>query len=204
MTKIFRSKFTHNQGVQWIAQSAAPLRSATLLATTDTGVKRQTMITQQVTAIALRIFSIWLLIQLILNLPSLVMLFASVEQYQQQEIPIAAYASLIGVFISIGLIAVFLINKAANSVLNRATSDSEATLSSDSQKVLFQLAGLYFVVNALAYLPRSLAFIPSSMETSSSSILWPAGLVFQLAVGLWLVSASTFWVNLFNKLRGRG
>jgi large-conductance mechanosensitive channel len=161
------------------------------------------MITQQVTAIALRLFSIWLLIQLILNLPSFVMLFASVEQYQQQEIPMGAYVGLIGAFILVGLIAVFLINKAANSVLNSAKSDSEATLSSDSQKVLFQLAGLYFVVNALAYLPRSLSFIPNTIEISASSILWPAGLVFQLAIGLWLVSASTFWLNLFNKLRGR-
>ncbi|AWF81004.1 hypothetical protein BTJ40_09365 [Microbulbifer sp. A4B17] len=161
------------------------------------------MITQQVTAIALRLFSIWLLIQLILNLPSLVMLFASVEQYQQQEIPMEAYVGLIGAFILVGLIAVFLINKAANSVLKSAKSNSEATLSSDSQKVLFQLAGLYFVVNALAYLPRSLSFIPNTVEISSSSILWPAGLVFQLAIGLWLVSVSTFWLNLFNKLRGR-
>lgn len=162
------------------------------------------MITQQVTAIALRLFSIWLLIQLILNLPSLMVLFASVKQYQQKEIPMEAYVILIGLFILIGLIAVFIINKAASSVLSRATSDSEATLSCDSQKVLFQLAGLYFVVNALAYLPRSLAFIPNSMEISSTSILWPAGLTFQLVVGLWLVSASTFWLNLFNKLRGRG
>ena len=150
------------------------------------------MITQQVTAIALRLFSIWLLIQLILNLPSLVMLFASVEQYQQQEIPMVAYAGLIGLFTLVGLIAVFLINKAANSVLNRSASDSEATLSSDSQKVLFQLSGLYFVVNALAYLPRSLSFIPNTIEMSASSILLFAGLVFQLVVGLWLVSATTF------------
>ncbi|WP_299942403.1 hypothetical protein [uncultured Microbulbifer sp.] len=114
-----------------------------------------------------------------------------------------AYAGLIGAIILAGLIAVYLINKAANSVLSRAKSNFEATLSSDSQKVLFQLAGLYFVVNALAYLPRSLSFIPNTVEIASSSILWPAGLVFQLAIGLWLVSASTFWHNLFNKLRGR-
>lgn len=161
------------------------------------------MVTQQVTAIALRLFSIWLLIQLILNLPSLVMLFASVEQYQQQEIPMGAYAGLIGAFILVGLIAAFLINKAASSVLRSAKSDSETTLSNDSQKVLFQLAGLYFVVNAVAYLPRSLSFIPNAVEISSTSILWPAGLAFQLIIGLWLVSASTFWLNLFNKLRGR-
>lgn len=161
------------------------------------------MITQQVTAIALRLFSIWLLIQLILNLPSLLMLFASIEQYQQQETPMEAYAGLLGAFILIGLTAVFLINKAANTVLKSAKPDSEATLSGDSQKLLFQLAGLYFIVNALAYLPRSLSFIPNTVEISSSSILWPAGLVFQLVVGLWLVSATTFWFNLFNKLRGR-
>lgn len=161
------------------------------------------MITQQVTAIALRLFSIWLLIQLILNLPSLIMLFASVEQYQQREIPIEAYVGIIGAFILVGLIAVLLINKAANSVLNRAKSESETTLSDDSKKVLFQLAGLYFVVNAIAYLPRSLSFIPNTLEISASSILWPAGLAFQLIIGLWLVSASTFWLDLFNKLRGR-
>ncbi|MBH8580936.1 hypothetical protein [Bisbaumannia pacifica] len=161
------------------------------------------MITKQVTAIALRLFSIWLLVQLILNLPSLVMLFASVEQYQQQEIPMVAYLGLIGVFILVGLIAVFIINKAATSVLERAKSNSEVTLSNDSQEVLFQLAGLYFVVNALAYLPRSLSFILNTGEISSSGMLWPAGLVFQLAIGIWLLSASTFWLNLLNKLRGR-
>lgn len=161
------------------------------------------MITQQITAIALRLISIWLLIQLVLNLPNLVILFASVEQYQQREIPMIVYAGIVVAFILVGLIAAFLISRAANSVLYSAKSESETTLSNDSQKVLFQLAGLYFVVNALAYLPRSLGFISSTVEISSSSILWPAGLVFQLVIGLWLVSASTFWLNLFNKLRGR-
>lgn len=161
------------------------------------------MITHQVTAIALRLLSIWLLIQLILNLPSLVMLFSSIEQYQQQEIPIAVYAAIIGAFILVGLLAVFLINKAALSVLAKAKSETEASLSSDSQKVLFQLAGLYFVVNAIAYLPRSLSILPHSAEISISSILWSAGLAFQLVMGLWLVSDSHFWVSIFNKLRGR-
>jgi len=161
------------------------------------------MITQQITAIALRLFSIWLLIQVILNLPSLVTLFAGLEQYNQQEMPMEFYAGVIGVFVLIGLIVAFLINKVASSVLNRAKSDSEETLSGDSQKVLFQLVGLYFVVNALAYVPRSLSFIPHTLEISLSDILWPAGLVFQLIIGLWLVSASSFWLDLFNKLRGR-
>src|SRR5690606_11550815 len=167
------------------------------------GVKRQSMNSQQVTAIALRLISIWLLIQLVLNLPSLVLVFSSIEQYQQQEIPQGAYVGIIAAFLLIGFVAVFLINKAARSVLARAKTDSEKSLSKDSQKVLFQLAGLYFVVDAIVYLPRSLGFIPNATEISVSNVLWPVGLVFQLTIGLWLVSNSSFWLNLFQKLRGR-
>ena len=131
------------------------------------------------------------------------MLFASIEQYQQQEIPIGAYIGIISAIVGVGLIAAYLINRAATSVLTRATSGSEATLSFDSQQVLFQLAGLYFVIDAVAYLPRSLSFIPGSIEISLASIFHPVGLILQLAAGIWLVSNSTYWVNLFTKLRGR-
>ncbi len=161
------------------------------------------MISQQVTAIALRLISIWLLIQLLLNLPSLVMLLSSIEQYKQQDIPKFSYAGIIGLFLLLGLVVAFLINKVAASVLAQAKTDSEESLGQDSQKVLLQLAGLYFVVDAIAYLPRSLGSIPSVTDATVSNILWPAGLIFQLAIGLWLASNSSFWLGLFRKLRGR-
>jgi len=161
------------------------------------------MNSQQVTAIALRVISIWLLIEVVLNLPSLFLAYSSIEQYQQKEMPLVAYIGLIGSFLLIGIVAVFLINKAAKSVLSRAQTDSESSLSNDSQKALFQLAGLYFVVDAIVYLPRSLGFIPNTADISVSSLLWTVGLAFQLAVGLWLVTNSSFWLNLFQKLRGR-
>ena len=161
------------------------------------------MVTQQITAIALRFFAIWLLIQLMLNVPNLIMLITSIGQYQQQEIPMGAYIGIIGALALVGLLAAFLINKAATSVLNKTKSNSEVTLDIESQKLLFQLVGLYFVVNALAYLPRSLSFIPSTTEIDITNWLWSAGLTFQLAIGVWLVSSSTFWLKLFSKLRGR-
>jgi hypothetical protein len=165
------------------------------------GVKRESMITQQITAITLRIFSIWLLIQVILNLPSLVMLFASIGQYRQQEIPVSVYIGLIALFTVVGLIAVFLLHKAAVSVLGHSKKDTETTLSNESQKMVFQVLGLYFIVTALAYLPRSLSFIPNTIEINVLNILWPIGLLFQLAIGLWLVSNSSYWSNFFRKLR---
>jgi len=162
------------------------------------------MVIRQITAIALRLLAIWLLIQLILNLSSLIVLFANVEDYQQHEMPLFAYVSLIISFLAVGLVAAYLINKSANSVLDHAESQPETSLSNDSQKVLFQLAGFYFVVDAVSYLPRSLAFIPKTEGLSLLNLLWPAGVALQLIIGLWLVGSSSFWVGVFHKLRGSG
>jgi len=161
------------------------------------------MITQQVTAIALKLFSLWLLAQLILNFPGLVMLANNLEQYPQQTVPKEAYLGIMVTFILVGLIAVFLIYRASNSVLKTKKSKSEICLSKDSQKALFQLAGLFFIVDALAYLPHSLSFIPNSASIDVTYTFWPAGLVFQLFIGLWLVSASGFWLKLLRRLRGQ-
>ena len=161
------------------------------------------MITQQVAAIVLRLLAIWLLIQIVLNLPTLVMMLSSMGQYQkQQQIPLMAYLAIMGSFLVIGLIIALLIRKATTSILAHAKTESDLTLSDESQMVLFQLAGLYFIVTALARLPGALSIIPESLEVTVSSILWPAGILFQLIVGLWLVANSVFWLNLFNKLRG--
>ena len=162
------------------------------------------MVTQQITAIALRLLSIWLLIHIVLSLPSIVLSFQSFESFYQNEAPTLMFFGVVIAFYALGLLAVFLIFKAATSVLVHAKSDSALTLSEESQKVLFQLAGLYFVVNALAYLPRTFAPIVSSVDLSLTPHLGSAGLLLQLFIGLWLASCSAFWLRLFQKLRGRG
>ena len=161
------------------------------------------MIKQQVTAIALRLLAIWLLIQTVLNLPSVFMILAGLDEYQQQVIPSGIYIATLISVTGIGLFAVFLINKIATSVLSNKTSESEQELSNDTQKFIFQFAGLYFVVNAVAYLPRSLSFIPHTAEISTSSLLWPMGLIFQLIIGIFLIVSSNFWLRFFRTLRGR-
>ena len=158
------------------------------------------MITQQIATIALRLLAIWFVIQIVLNL---IMVLSIPGQYQQQQIPLMAYIGIMGSFLVVGLVIAFLIDKASESVLARVKTDSALTLSDESQMVLFQLAGLYFIVTALVSLPRSLFFIPGSVEITATNMLWPAGLLFQLVVGFWLVANSVFWLDLFNKLRGR-
>ncbi|MCC5854799.1 MAG: hypothetical protein JJU10_03850 [Idiomarina sp.] len=162
------------------------------------------MVTQQVTAIALRVLSIWLLIHLLLSLPSIALMVPTFEMFHGQEAPKWMFFGIAGAFFVLGLLAVFLIFKSATSALTRAKSDSALTLSDDSQKMLFQLAGLYFIVNALAYLPRSLVPISNAPDLSYAHFMTSAGLILQLVIGLWLASRSDFWVKLFRKLRGRG
>ncbi|MCL5049381.1 MAG: hypothetical protein M1473_02415 [Firmicutes bacterium] len=162
------------------------------------------MITQQITAIALRILSIWLLIHLLLSLPSVALMIPSFEMFHEQETPRWMFFGIAGTFFVLCLVAVFLIFKLATSVLTRTKSDSALTLSDDSQKMLLQLAGLYFIVNALAYLPRSFVPISNTPDLSLAHFMTSAGLVLQLVIGLWLASRSSFWVGLFRRLRGRG
>lgn len=161
------------------------------------------MTSRDVTAIALRLFSLWLLVQVILNIPSLVMLLTSVEQYQGQVIPEYVHVMLIGSFIAVGLLAALLIWVAAKSALSRCSSEEAGELDQRGQMFLLQLGGAYFIVTALAYLPRSLGFLSHSLEVSFANLLWPLGLVFQLCIGLSLLVRSSQWAKLLAKLRGR-
>ncbi|MCL6272335.1 hypothetical protein M3P05_20675 [Sansalvadorimonas sp. 2012CJ34-2] len=163
------------------------------------------MLKQQITAIALKLLSIWLLIHVILNLPSVIILLANLEQHENQGISTVWYIVIISSILIIGLASVHLINKAANSVLSQENEHAKYSLSEDTQKLFLQIAGLYFIVTAIAYLPRSLLFLTHSIDISLSwdNFLYPAGLFFQLGIGLWLIGSSSFWAKTLHKLRGR-
>ena len=161
------------------------------------------MTTKEVTAIVLRLFSLWLLVQVILTAPSLALFLTSMGQYQAQVIPAYVYIAMIGSFIVIGLIAVYLIWHAARSALASESRGGGSAADDQSQKFLLQLGGVYFIVTSLAYLPRSLGFIQTSLDVSYVNFLSPLGLLFQLFVGLSLVVYSSWWVHIFAKLRGQ-
>lgn len=161
------------------------------------------MTTKEVTAIALRLFSLWLLVQVIMNVPSLVLISTSIEQYRGQTIPEYVHIVILGGFIAIGAIAAYLMWVAARSALASTSESGSELLGKEGQKFLLQLGGAYFVVNALAYLPRSLGFLESPMEATYVSFLFPFGLFFQLCIGLSLLVKASYWVELFQKLRGR-
>ena len=162
------------------------------------------MTTRNVTAIALRLFALWLLVQVITNVPGLVMLLTTLEQYQGQAIARYLHVLLIASCSAIGLLAAYLIWRAAGSALKHSCDTKHEQLGLDGQRFLLQLGGICFVVFALASLPRSLAALAHAQAFSYTTLLWPAGLVFQLLAGLALVVGASRWVALLSRLRARG
>ena len=158
---------------------------------------------REITAIVLRLFSIWLLVQVILNVPGMALLWISVEQYQGQVIPKYVYPLFMGIFIATGLLVACLVWVSAKSALARCPSAEAGSLEQDGQTFLLQIGGTYFIVTALANLPRSLGFLVHSLELSYTNFLWPFGLLFQLCIGLALLVKAPYWTMLLAKLRGR-
>lgn len=163
------------------------------------------MLSRQITAIALRLLALWLLVKLVFSLPTLALLLQSAETLPSGDTP-TLFLLYNGGFLFIGLLAVWAISRAARSVLARvddAVPAETTALGSRDQALLFQLLGLYFIVHALAVLPDALAFIPHVETLAWHQLLRPAGQVFELCMGLWLVAGSGFWIGLFQRLRGR-
>lgn len=163
------------------------------------------MLSKQITAVALRLMALWLLVKLVFSLPTLALLLQSAETLPSGDTP-ALFLLYNGGFLLVGLLAVWAISWAAQSALARmadAAPEEATALGQRDQTLLFQLLGLYFVIKALAALPDALAFIPHVETLAWHQLLRPAGQVFQLGMGLWLVAGSGFWLGLFQRLRGR-
>ncbi|WNK18947.1 hypothetical protein P1P91_08585 [Halomonas piscis] len=163
------------------------------------------MLSKQITAVALRLLALWLLVKLILSLPTLSLLLQSTETLPGGDTP-ALFLLYHGGFLLVGLLAVWAISRAARSALARvgeAAPDETTALGRRDQALLIQLLGLYFVVSALAALPNALAFVPYVETFAWHQLLRPAGQALQLGMGLWLVAGTAFWRGLFSRLRSR-
>ncbi|WP_281649215.1 hypothetical protein [Parendozoicomonas sp. Alg238-R29] len=133
----------------------------------------------------------------------MIMLLASVEQYTNHQINTGWYITIVSSILITGLISAFFLNRTANSVLSYNDNKTTHSLNNSTEKLILQVAGIYFIVTALAQLPRSLSFLVQPADLYMQSFMFPAGLLFQLIIGLWLISNSSFWLGLLQKLRGR-
>ncbi len=161
------------------------------------------MNTKEVTAIAIKFFAIWLLVQVILQVPSLLLVFNNIEGYVQQEFPHNLYVSVVGSFLLIGIIASFLLYRVSNSVLATLPETNENNKNNISQQFLLQLGGVYFIVSAILLFLGTFTNIRNTVSIEATSYLYIIGALFELVIGITMLVKSSVWVHWLHKLRGR-
>jgi hypothetical protein len=158
---------------------------------------------REVLAIAIKVFSLWFICQLFIQAATFTPALMSLASWRGNQIPTWAYFAFPACFIIAGLIIALLLSKISNSVLNSFSTDSNIELNQTNQNFVLQIAGLFFIVSSLTYLPSTLSIFISSTDIKAGYYLRPLGYVIQFTIGLWLTIHPTWWVLLFNKFRGR-
>lgn len=161
------------------------------------------MNTKEITAIAIKFLAIWLLVQILLQVPSLLLVFNNIEGYVEKEFPINIYVSVVGSFLFIGSIASYLLFRVSNSVLNSMPNSSNSEPGNISQQFLMQLGGTYFIISSLMVILGAITSLRAQVPTEFTNNLRLLGAFFELAVGLSMLIKSNVWVRWFAKLRGR-
>jgi hypothetical protein len=158
------------------------------------------MNTREITAIAIKLLAIWLLVHVIIYIPSLAVAFTSVQDFNQTELPQWLYYALVASSLIIGFLAAILLMRTSNSVL--ASTSTESTGSNIDQTFLLQLAGIFFIVSVLAGLPGILLNLGKISSVETDTVFYLGGKLFELGVGLYLLIKPSVWVRLLNRLRG--
>jgi hypothetical protein len=160
------------------------------------------MSSKEITAIAIKFFSIYLLVNVILYFPSMLTTLTALENYRGQDFDSNIFIYVVGAFIILGVTVSFFLSRLANSIILHSSENSESNTLL-SQQFLLQVLGVYFIVSGLSLMPSIAisAFVDTSFNLDR--VLPIAGYIFQVIVGLYFLTKPVFWVQCLNKFRGR-
>jgi len=162
---------------------------------------------KEISAIAIKLLAISLMLNVIVYVPSVIITMNTMERMAERlhgaEFQPIFYVSVVGSFLFIGAISAFVLYKLANSVLKSLPDPSESEPINVSETFILQVAGVYFIVSALQAFP-SLAIAFGSSDTEMiKNIGHFIGSSFELGIGLYLLISPKVWIHTFSRLRGR-
>ncbi|MFC3854059.1 hypothetical protein ACFOSD_14865 [Salinispirillum marinum] len=156
------------------------------------------METKQITAIAIRVLALWLLVHLVLSGSTLFVLFSTVSRLEQHEL----YPWVSIGFLALGLLAVVLLWRLSGKVLQSIEEDSQKRLPQGTQAFIIQLLGIYLLVTALVQLSRQVFMMPHNVAEFLQYVLPIVGNGMQGLIALALVAKANAWQRLLVRLRG--
>lgn len=158
---------------------------------------------KELTSIAIKFFSIYLLVNIILYFPSMIMSLTALQKFHEETFSTSVFIIIVGAFILLGLAVSFVLFKISNSIAKQAPTAPDSSVKM-SQAFLLQTLGVFFIVSALSALPNfSSTLFFKSGQIDTIKIFTGSGYLFEALVGLYLLIKPSVWVNVLNKLRGR-
>lgn len=157
------------------------------------------MTSKEVSAIAIKFFGIWFLLNLVIYLPSAVFALTSYNISYFSGSNLSFFMTAIGIYIVIGILCVAMLFRLANSVLETAPSSDDEGINL-SEKFILQVLGIYLVISTIPSI-ATVSF-SSNMEYSHLNWLYLGAVLFKLVVGILLLTTSKTWVQWLRKLRG--
>ena len=157
---------------------------------------------KDITSIAIKFFGIYLMVNVVLYFPSMIMSLTALEQYQEESFSSSVFVTVVGSFILLGIIVSFVLMRLANSIASKTPDVDESPINL-SQEFLLQILGVYFIVSGLSAMPSYGISIFKTAKPELATVLYGVGYLFQVAVGCYLLIKPVVWGQWLNKLRGR-
>jgi len=162
-------------------------------------------------AVAFKVFAIYLCVQVILYVPGIWSLYSSLGQWgDSTEVSSFTPYLVASLFLLFGFAVVVILYKLGSSVLCSMPDEADKLNVDNMEVLLFQLLGLFFIVSAFTYLPVNIILV------FFDDMYNPGGLgqvgkrfeifshIIELTIGLTMVIRAPVWRSLFRKLRYAG
>lgn len=155
-----------------------------------------------ITAIAIKFFGIYLLVNMIIWIPSISAPMVIVANYTGVELDLPRFLTFFGSVMVVGIFISVMLFRLSKSIAANV-QDLPSSSIEINQELLLQILGVYFIVAGFSGLPDTVvAFFNADPQTTL--ILYLAvGDFFQVFLGLYFVVKPVVWAQWLNKLRGR-
>lgn len=157
---------------------------------------------KDITAVAIKFFGIYLMVNIILYFPVIITSFTRLKHLPEQDFNSGMLAIIVGAFIILGFSVSYILFRIANSIASKTNENTDKN-PQPTQEFLLQLLGIYLIVSSLSVIPGFSISLFKEGNIDTAKVLYGFGYVFQVMVGSYILINPVVWGQWLNKLRGR-
>lgn len=160
------------------------------------------MTRKETTAIALKCFAIYIMVQMIISIPSFVSIGLNIGHMIGKPEPTPLTIIIPSLSIIIGFAIAFFLWKTTNSILEKDTSPStdQSDIGVDEVvKLVLGCMGIYFIIDALIVLPGATASLTDQQNYQFGySLMYFSTQILEIIFGALLVTKPAKWLKIIR------